>query len=249
MVKRIVSLEKCRVNTVAKPDRRVLVLGVQTSREIPEDAGRKNPTRKRSSPMMTQTPNTGAQSRPLLVLASASPRRRALLHEHGYAFEVRVPAGVEEIAPAHLSPGETVLANARAKARACRVKQTREVVLGVDTEVFFAGRVLGKPADMDAAFAMLGRLNGRTHEVYSGVWIAGQGRERGFVEVTRVHFHRRSGQELRRYLARIHPLDKAGAYAAQEDRGEMIASVEGSFSNVIGLPMERLREELRAFGI
>jgi len=228
---------------------RVPVLGVQTSRKISEDAGRKKRNLKRSSPIKTQTPNTGAQSRPMLVLASASPRRRALLHEHGYAFEVRVPTGVEETAPAHLSPGETVLANARAKARACRMKRPEEVVLGVDTEVFFAGRVLGKPADMEAAFAMLGRLNGRTHEVYSGVWIAGQGRERGFVEVTRVHFHRRGGKELKRYLARIHPLDKAGAYAAQEDRGEMIARVEGSFSNVIGLPMERLREELRAFGI
>ena len=149
----------------------------------------------------------------------------------------------------HLSPGETVLANARAKARACVVSHPDEVMLGVDTEVFFEGRVLGKPADMDAAFAMLRRLNGRTHEVYSGVWIVGRGRERGFIEVTRVRFHRRTDAELKRYLARINPLDKAGAYAAQEDRGEMIASVGGSFSNVIGIPMERLREELRAFGI
>ena len=85
----------------------------------------------------------GPQARPLLILASASPRRRALLHEHGYEFEVRVPAGVEEIAPAHLSPGETVLANARAKARACVVQHPDEIVLGVDTEVFFEGRVLG----------------------------------------------------------------------------------------------------------
>ena len=191
----------------------------------------------------------GPKSRTLLILASASPRRRALLTEHGYAFEVRVPQGVEEIAPAHLSPGETVLANARAKACACVMKNPGEIVLGVDTEVFFEGRVLGKPADMDAAFAILRRLNGRTHEVYSGVWIVGRGRGRGFIEVTRVCFHHRSDVELKRYLARIHPLDKAGAYAAQEDRGEMIASFGGSFTNVIGLPMERLREELRAFGI
>ena len=103
--------------------------------------------------------------------------------EHGYKFEVAVPAGVEEIAPAHLSPGETVLANARAKARAALAATPGAIVLGVDTEVFFEGRVLGKPADMDAAFAMLSRLNGRTHEVYSGVWILGQGKERGFIEV------------------------------------------------------------------
>ena len=169
--------------------------------------------------------------------------------EHGYNFEVRIPKGVGEIAPEHFSPGETVLANARAKARAGLAETPHAVVLGVDTEVFFEGRVLGKPADMDAAFAMLSRLNGRTHEVYSGVWIAGRGRERGFIEVTGVRFHRRTDAELKRYLARIHPLDKAGAYAAQEDRGEMIAHVEGSFSNVIGLPMERLRIALREFGI
>ncbi len=194
----------------------------------------------------------GPQARPLLILASASPRRRSLLAEHGYAFEVRVPHGVEEIAPAHLSPGETVLANARAKARAAFAELAQPehaIVLGVDTEVFFEGRVLGKPADMDAAFAMIRRLNGRAHEVYSGVWIVGQGKERGFIEVTRVRFFHRTDAELRHYLARIHPLDKAGAYAAQDDRGEMIAAFEGSFSNVIGLPMERLRAELRAFGI
>jgi septum formation protein len=189
------------------------------------------------------------RARPLIVLASASPRRRALLHQQGHRFEVRIPQGVEEIAPAHLSPGETVLANARAKARACVRSHPEEIVVGVDTEVFFEGRVLGKPADMESALEMLRRLNGRTHEVYSGVWIVGKGRERGFIEVTHVRFRRRTSAELKRYLARINPLDKAGAYAAQEDRGDMIASVGGSFSNVIGLPMERLRDELRAFGI
>ena len=153
-----------------------------------------------------------------------------------------------ETAPGHLSPGETVLANARRKALAVGRRRPEAVVIGVDTEVFFEGRVLGKPPDMDAAFAMLSRLNGRTHEVYSGVWIAGPRRERGFIEVTRVHFNTRSDAELRRYLARIGPLDKAGAYSAQDDRGEMIAQVEGSFSNVIGLPMERLAAELRDFG-
>jgi septum formation protein len=151
-----------------------------------------------------------------------------------------VARGVEEIAPAHLSPGETVLANARAKARAVARIRPGATVLGVDTEVFFEGRVLGKPSDMAAAFSMLSRLNGRTHEVYSGVWLSGPDVERGFVEVTRVHFRRRTAAELRRYLSRIGPLDKAGAYAAQEDDGEMIARVEGSFTNVIGLPMERL---------
>ncbi len=175
------------------------------------------------------------------MLASTSPRRRALLAEYGYRFEVIAPQGVEEIAPPDLSPGDTVLANARAKARA--VVRPDATVLGVDTEVFFEGRVLGKPSDMDDAFAMLSRLNGRTHEVYSGCWLIGGGTERGFVEITRVHFHQRTDAELRAYLSRIHPLDKAGAYAAQTDDGEMIARFEGSFTNVIGLPMEALALE------
>ncbi len=177
----------------------------------------------------------------MLVLASTSPRRRSLLAEHGYHFEVVAPDGVEEIAPPDLSPGETVLANARAKARA--VVRPDATVLGVDTEVFFEGRVLGKPRDMEDAFAMLSRLNGRTHEVYSGCWLVATSDERGFVEVTRVHFHHRSDDALRAYLTRIGPLDKAGAYAAQNDDGEMIARVEGSFTNVIGLPMEALARE------
>lgn len=193
----------------------------------------------------SRTSKAGPKTRPLLILASSSPRRRALLAEHGYNFEVIAPCDVEEIAPAHLSPGETVLANARAKARA--VIHPGAIVVGVDTEVFFEGRVLGKPADMNAAFEMLSRLNGRTHEVYSGVWLVHGEKEHGFVVVTRVHFHHRTDAELRRYLARIGPLDKAGAYAAQDDHGEMIARVEGSYSNIIGLPMEALAESLRKF--
>lgn len=184
-----------------------------------------------------------------LILASASPRRRSLLTEHGYAFTV-LPADVAEIAPPHFTPGETVLFNARLKARAIAREHPESLVLGVDTLVAFEGEVFGKPADMDAAFAMLSRLNGRTHEVYSGVCLAhfGASRESGFIEGTRVHFHRRSDAELRAYLARIGPLDKAGAYAAQDDRGGMIAQVEGSFSNVVGLPMEALERELKRFG-
>ena len=187
-------------------------------------------------------PEAGPSAQPLLILASTSPRRRLLLAEHGYRFEVVAPYGVEEIAPLDLSPGDTVLANARAKARA--VVRPDAAVLGVDTEVFFEGRVLGKPRDMDDAFAMLSRLNGRSHEVYSGCWLIHDGTERGFVEITRVHFHQRTDSELRAYLARIHPLDKAGAYAAQNDNGEMIARFEGSFTSVIGLPMEALAREL-----
>ncbi len=185
---------------------------------------------------------------PPLILASASPRRKRLLGEHGYEFRV-VPADVTEIAPGHLSPGEITLANARAKSRAIAGAEPDALVLGVDTLVAFEGEVLGKPADMKAALAMVKRLNGRTHDVYSGVWLrhARSGRERGFIDVTRVHFRTLSEAQLRAYLERIGPLDKAGGYAAQEDRGELIESIEGSFSNVVGLPMEALAEALREF--
>jgi septum formation protein len=178
-----------------------------------------------------------------LVLASASPRRRALLAEHGYEFAV-VPADVEEVTPAHLSPAETALWNARLKARAVAHRHTGAVVLGVDTLVALDHQIFGKPADLDEAFEMLSALNGRAHEVFSAVCLVARGGERAFVEGTRVHFHRRSDDELRAYLARIGPLDKAGAYAAQEDGGGMIERVEGSFTNVIGLPMETLPQVL-----
>ena len=186
---------------------------------------------------------------PRLVLASASPRRRQLLAEHGYEFTV-APADVEEIAPAHFTPREVVLWNARSKANAIARSRPDEIVLGADTLVAFGGRIFGKPRDMEEALAMVRELNGRAHEVFSGVCIArtATGEERTFAEVTRVHFRKLSNAQLRAYLARIGPLDKAGAYAAQDDRGELIERVEGSFTNVIGLPMESLAEAMRAFG-
>lgn len=179
------------------------------------------------------------------ILASASPRRRDLLREAGYTFEV-VPAHTEEVVAA--TPHDTVLGNAREKALAIARQRPEALVLGVDTEVWFGARVFGKPSDMEDALRMLRELNGQTHEVYSGVCLAWDGgaNEHTFVEITRVHFHQRSDEELRAYLARIGPLDKAGAYAAQDDNGEIIAQVEGSYSNVIGLPMEALGREIGA---
>ena len=185
---------------------------------------------------------------PGLVLASASPRRRQLLAEHGYAFTV-APADVEEITPPHFTPREVVLWNARLKAQAVARQQPGALVLGVDTLVAFRGRIFGKPRDLAEAFAMVSELNGRTHEVFSGVCLvrAATGEERTFAEITRVHFRALTAAQLRAYLARIGPLDKAGAYAAQDDRGELISEVEGSFTNVIGLPMEALAAALRTF--
>lgn len=190
------------------------------------------------------TPSSGDP----LVLASASPRRRDLLRQHAYAFEVVASDAPESVAA---TPEETVLENARRKARAVAALRPDAVILAVDTEVWFHGRVLGKPRDMADAFRMLSELNGQVHAVYSGVCLLppNAASERTLVEVTRVHFHHRTDDELRAYLERIGPLDKAGAYAAQEDQGVMIARVEGSFSNVIGLPIERVAPELASLGV
>ena len=185
---------------------------------------------------------------PSLVLASASPRRRRLLLEHGYNFRV-VPANVDEIAPAYLSPGEITLFNARSKAHAIARTHPKDLVIGVDTIVSVEGEIFGKPASMDAALGMLRRLNGKAHEVYSGVWLRHEAsrRELGFIDITRVYFRTLTEQEMRVYLDRIGPLDKAGAYAAQDDRGDLIERFEGSFSNVTGLPMEAFTKAVREF--
>jgi septum formation protein len=185
-----------------------------------------------------------------LILASSSPRRRQLLREQRYDFLV-TPAEVTERVPPHLTAGETALFNARAKAEAVSMRFPREVILGVDTLVAHEGEIYGKPRDLSEAERMLRRLNGCAHHVFSGVWIvqAATGRRRGFIEASTVHFNRLPAARLRMYLARTQPLDKAGAYAAQEDNGELIARVEGSFTNVVGLPMERTVALLREFGI
>ena len=186
----------------------------------------------------------------MIILASASPRRRQLLSEYGYTFTVQ-PSDVEETTPPGLTVAEVTLFNARQKALAIAEKNPESLVLGVDTLVALDGVCLGKPADMDEAFSMLSRLNGRIHEVYSGVWAVRQAARasRALVEVSRVKFRQLDEEGIRRYMARIHPLDKAGAYAAQDQGPESIVeSIEGSRTNVVGLPMEALARMLGAFG-
>ena len=131
-------------------------------------------------------------------------------------------------------------------------RRPRAGVWGTDTLVCLDGRALGKPADLREAADMIGRLAGRWHEVYSGVCLAlpAQGRVACFVEETRVRFHGLTPSEIDAYLRLINPLDKAGGYAAQEHGERIIAGHEGSWSNVLGLPMERLAAVLGTeFGV
>jgi septum formation protein len=184
-----------------------------------------------------------------LILASASPRRRELLAGWGYRFEV-VTAAVEETLPAHLTVREAVLLNARRKGSTVAAVHPAACVVAADTLVSLDGEALGKPGSASEARGMLAALAGRTHQVYTGVWIEqrASGAIAAFTEVSQVRFRPLSAAEIEDYMSRVHVLDKAGAYAAQEDPIGLIESIEGSRTNVIGLPMERLAPMLAQRG-
>lgn len=183
-----------------------------------------------------------------LILASHSPRRRALLAEAGYAFEVIV-ATVREIEATHLSLRELTIANATRKALAVARQRPGAIVLAADTLVALEGEVIGKPRDLNHARAILRRLSGRAHEVCTGVFIAGPEFKISLADISRVRFRRLTEKAITDYFGHVNPLDKAGAYAAQGAGRNIIASVQGSFTNVIGLPMERTLEALGRFGL
>lgn len=182
-----------------------------------------------------------------LILASGSPRRALLLSAAGIAFAVRVP-GVDESGIDGEPAADYVLRIAEKKARSIPTA-TGEVALGADTVVVVDGATLGKPADADDAVSMLERLAGRTHAVLTGWTLIGDGVERFGVEETFVTFHPHTNEELQEHVARVRPFDKAGAYALQEDDGWLVASVKGSRSNVMGLPLRPVVEALSELGI
>jgi septum formation protein len=184
-----------------------------------------------------------------LVLASQSPRRRALLRRLGFKFEV-VPAEIEELESTNLSLRELTIANATRKGRAVQHQRSKAIVLAADTLISLDGEIIGKPQDLDDARLILRRLSGRVHEVCTSVFIGAPGQQFAiFSEISRVHFRRLDAPAITDYLAKINPLDKAGAYAVQGEGREIIASVEGSFTNVIGLPTERTIAALARFRI
>ena len=184
------------------------------------------------------------------ILASESPRRRQLLKEAGYEFEV-VAAPVGEVAHNWLTIREITTCNASRKALRVARAFPRAVVLGADTLVTIDGEIIGKPADLEDAAQILRRLSGRAHEVWTTVFICdfGRGRSRSFHEISHVHFRLLTDDVIASYLARINPYDKAGAYAAQGHGAEIIERIDGSYSNVVGLPMESTIRALGAFGI
>jgi len=186
-----------------------------------------------------------------LLLASASPRRRDLLASVQIPFEIEVPQ-TDETA----WPGEDAYALTRRlaeeKARAVHARRPRAegLVLAADTAVVIDGQALGKPRDTDHAVSMLRRLRGRDHLVLTGFCLLDQatGRCDSAVAETRVWFRDLDDGEIRGYVATGEPMDKAGAYACQGIGAFLIARVEGSYTNVVGLPLGQVIEALRRLG-
>jgi septum formation protein len=187
---------------------------------------------------------------PSLVLASSSPRRAALLAKGGFEFETVSPR-VAELFDVALTLRELTLWNAIRKGMSVAQTHPDAVVLAADTLVALADEIIGKPVDLNEAAQILRRLSGQTHEVCSAVLIYHQtsGRSVVLYDISRVRFRRLSSEKIMNYLAKVDPLDKAGAYAAQGSGAEIIAKIEGSFTNVVGLPMEKTIDALSKFGI
>lgn len=182
----------------------------------------------------------------MLYLASRSPRRRELLRRLHRPFRV-VRSSHREVIRAGSSPSQNAMRNAISKAmRAVLPHGASGLVIGADTFLYFHGRVIGKPRTMGAAHALLRQLSGRSHWVYTGVCLRNlqTGRCWAGYAKTKVTFKRLTSETIRRLFARASPLDKAGGYALQADRGDLIARIDGSRSNVIGLPLELLRQAL-----
>ena len=182
---------------------------------------------------------------PPVILASTSPRRSELLTSMDIEFEI-VPSHAEETLEGSDFVPDLCEANARAKAEPIAELHPECLVIAADTMVYLEDELFGKPTHLDEAGRMLAQLQGRTHQVSTGVSLIYHNNEisKTFSVITNVTFLQLSKGEINEYLAGIDPLDKAGGYAIQQNKHLIIKRVSGSVSNVIGLPVERLKEEL-----
>lgn len=184
-----------------------------------------------------------------LILASRSPRRRELLRRCGVDFTVQ-SAEVEELG-FDGNPAALPELNARLKAAAVAEKFPSCWVLGADTMILFENRAIGKPQDLDEAFAMLKRFSGKIHEVVTGMALIHQ--DEGVCEVwsefSQVKFKDLSDGVIREYLEKVPVLDKAGAYAIQDHGGAIVESFSGEMENVVGMPLKKLQELLKKYSI
>jgi len=181
-----------------------------------------------------------------IILASKSPRRQNLLAETGIVFRVIDNFDMEEVYPSILRGQEIPVYLARAKAALYdRMIEHNTVLITADTIVWFENEVIGKPADAGDAIRMLQRLSGRMHEVFTGICIKTTATETVFCDCSKVFFRSLSGEEITYYVDKFKPFDKAGAYGVQEWIGYIgVERIEGSYFNVMGLPVHRLYSEL-----
>jgi septum formation protein len=182
-----------------------------------------------------------------LVLASASPRRADLLRAAGIAFDV-FPVNIDEHFRLGEKPEHAVARLAETKAAVAAAAHPDAVVLGADTTVVIRGEALAKPVDAADAARMLRLLSGRTHDVLTGVCLCQRGRRLVHVEPTRVRMARMGESEIAWYVATQEPFDKAGGYAVQGLASRFIEGIEGSYSNVVGLPISSVYELLKELG-
>ena len=189
------------------------------------------------------------ESTPQLILASASPRRRALLDQIGVRYQA-VAANILEIPGSHESPEGYVLRIAEEKSL-CVLKQPIPAlpVLAADTEVVLDGEIFGKPEDPDAAYAMVKRLSGRSHEVLTGISVRNALHHESRLIRSLVTFRPLEDLEIKAYIQYGEPFGKAGGYAIQGLGALFVSRLEGSFSGVMGLPLEETGQLLNAFGI
>ena len=184
-----------------------------------------------------------------IILASLSPRRRFLLKQLGIDF-TEISAEIDETYPEGLTPDEIAIFLAEKKAEhfVDLLDEKKNILITADTLVLINGRILGKPDCESGARQMLEELSGNMHQVVTGICIRSHEKSRSFTSWTNVYFKDLSGDEIKYYLEHFKPYDKAGAYGIQEWIGYIgITRIEGSYFNVIGLPVQRLYEELSRF--
>ena len=184
-----------------------------------------------------------------IILASKSPRRRELLAQAGYEFDI-IPSEKEELMEG--GTAENIVTNlARVKANDVynRFKEKNPIVIGADTIVVYKGEIFGKPKSQDDATRMLKQLSGKTHEVMTGVCIVSSDKKIAFCETTKVTFYELTEQEIETYINTGDPLDKAGAYGIQGVFAKHIKGIVGDYYNVVGLPISRIYQELKKYEV
>jgi len=186
----------------------------------------------------------------MLILASISPRRKELLESVGFKFFLTKPNFEEDtIDASKMKVDEYVLHLAESKSKSVFSNHPDDIILAADTIVVLGHDIIGKPKDEADAANILRRLSGKTHQVYTGVFIVSNNQEVGFVEVANVTFKSMSDEDILAYIATKEPMDKAGAYGIQGYGSQYIESYDGDFHTIMGLPLKKVISVLKGFGV